>query len=206
MSAITKPVVLDGILKTADLTIQVGSLNWFAWLDGHSHFSYKDKNGNFNARKELRRNNPYWYAYRRCSGKLTKAYLGKTEELSVQQLEDICLSIAGKFVKDETQYNIEDRTFFETESRIDTSFLPIAKVNVPALPQILLNRPRLTEKITTPITLIYAPSGFGKSTLLNDWQQTCGFPVAWLSLDESDNTPLRFYNSFIMALQMMNEL
>ncbi|HLO30950.1 MAG TPA: hypothetical protein VK249_17520, partial [Anaerolineales bacterium] len=64
-------------------------------------------------------------------------------------------------------------------------------VNVPVLPRQLITRPRLTCQINTALTLISAPSGFGKSTLINDWKQACGHPVAWLSLDDSDNNLIR---------------
>jgi len=73
-------------------------------------------------------------------------------------------------------------------------------VNVPVVPRQLVTRPRLTKRITTPLTLVYAPSGFGKSTLLNDWKQTCGFPVAWLTLDTSNNHLKQFWYSIVMAM------
>jgi ATP/maltotriose-dependent transcriptional regulator MalT len=83
----------------------------------------------------------------------------------------------------------------------DLSFLPLTKVYPPALPQKLVARERLTQRINAPITLLTAPSGFGKSTLLNEWRQTSGMPVAWVSLDADDNHPLRFWSSVISSLQ-----
>lgn len=65
----------------------------------------------------------------------------------------------------------------------------------------MVTRPRLTRQISTPLTLIYAPSGFGKSTLLNDWKQTCGFPVAWLTLDAGNNQIKHFWYSISMAIK-----
>ena len=81
------------------------------------------------------------------------------------------------------------------------SYLPLTKVRPPALPPRLVVRPRLTQQISRPITLLIAPSGFGKSTLLNEWRQTCGIPVAWVSLDAGDNQPLRFWSTVTAALQ-----
>ena len=69
-----------------------------------------------------------------------------------------------------------------------------------AAPQLFVSRTRLIRQITTPLTLICAPSGFGKSTLLNDWKRACGFPVAWLTLDERDNNPVRFWYSVVTTL------
>lgn len=84
---------------------------------------------------------------------------------------------------------------------IDLSYLPLTKIHPPTLPQKLVVRLRLTQRINAPITLIMAPSGFGKTTLLNEWRQTCGMPVAWVSLDANDNYPWRFWTTVTTALQ-----
>ncbi len=68
----------------------------------------------------------------------------------------------------------------------------------PARPNLAL-RPRLIERLNAELhrklTLVSAPAGFGKTTLLSE----C--PVAWLSLDEGDNDPARFLAYLIAALQ-----
>jgi LuxR family maltose regulon positive regulatory protein len=52
------------------------------------------------------------------------------------------------------------------------------------------------------LTLITAPPGFGKSTLLAEWAAAEDAPrVAWLSLDENDNDPARFFTYVAAALQ-----
>jgi len=51
------------------------------------------------------------------------------------------------------------------------------------------------------LTLVSAPAGFGKTTLVSEWVSSCGRPVAWITLDESDNDPLHFMAYFIAALQ-----
>jgi LuxR family maltose regulon positive regulatory protein len=51
------------------------------------------------------------------------------------------------------------------------------------------------------LTLISAPAGYGKTTLLSEWTAGCGRPVAWLSLDEGDNDPARFWTYLVAALQ-----
>ncbi len=80
-----------------------------------------------------------------------------------------------------------------------------AKVYVPPpRPKIVL-RPRLIERLNEglhgKLTLISAPAGFGKSTLVSEWVAECERPVAWLSLDEGDNDPARFLTYLIAALQ-----
>jgi LuxR family maltose regulon positive regulatory protein len=51
------------------------------------------------------------------------------------------------------------------------------------------------------LTLICAPAGFGKTTLLGEWIARCERPAAWLSLDEGDNDPTRFLSYLVAALQ-----
>ncbi len=76
----------------------------------------------------------------------------------------------------------------------------------PPRPQ-LVPRPRLSERLDEglragrKLTLVAAPAGFGKTTLLSEWLSTTQRPVAWLSLDEDDNDPARFLAYFIAALQ-----
>jgi LuxR family maltose regulon positive regulatory protein len=62
---------------------------------------------------------------------------------------------------------------------------------------------RLNEGLlaSRKLTLISAPAGFGKSTLVSEWIASCGCPVAWLSLDDGDNDLTRFLVYFIAALQ-----
>jgi LuxR family transcriptional regulator, maltose regulon positive regulatory protein len=74
----------------------------------------------------------------------------------------------------------------------------------PPRPKIVL-RPRLIERLNEglngKLTLISAPAGFGKTTLVSEWIAGCERPAAWLSLDEGDNDPTRFLTYLIRALQ-----
>jgi LuxR family maltose regulon positive regulatory protein len=60
---------------------------------------------------------------------------------------------------------------------------------------------RLELSIERVLTLISAPAGYGKSTLLSDWLASGTIPVAWLSLDPRDNEPARFLSYLLAALQ-----
>lgn len=59
----------------------------------------------------------------------------------------------------------------------------------------------LTSSRTPSMTLISAPAGFGKTTLVSEWVAGCKRPIAWLSLDESDNDLTRFLTYLVSALQ-----
>ena len=76
--------------------IQVGSQPWYAWLGDHQGFIYEGVAGHFTARRELRRGIGYWYGYRRHEGKLNKVYLGKSEELKQENLEQASSLLAGQ--------------------------------------------------------------------------------------------------------------
>ena len=60
---------------------------------------------------------------------------------------------------------------------------------------------RLDEGLHRKLTLICAPAGFGKSTLVSTWVAACDQQVGWLSLDEGDNDLTRFLSYFIAALR-----
>lgn len=71
----------------------------------------------------------------------------------------------------------------------------------------MLSRPRLVERLKTgltrQLTLLSAPAGFGKTTLLTEWIPQSDLCVCWLSLDEADNDLTRFLTYFIAALQRL---
>jgi len=67
-------------------------------------------------------------------------------------------------------------------------------------------RPRLTNYLKKrqeirPLTLVSAPAGYGKSTLVSCWLNYVDCPTAWLSLDEQDNNFERFWRYFLAAIQ-----
>jgi LuxR family maltose regulon positive regulatory protein len=93
------------------------------------------------------------------------------------------------------------------------------KLIIPPIRQELVSRPRLIERLNAglrhKLTLVSAPAGFGKTTLLSKWASDVQLPttadesgvsgdripVAWVSLDRDDNDPTRFWTYFVAALQ-----
>ena len=82
------------------------------------------------------------------------------------------------------------------------------KLHVPRWRRSLVARPRLSERLSrgaeSALTLVSAPAGFGKTTLLAEWLAAApvdGRSVAWLSLDQRDNDPALFWTYLVAALK-----
>jgi LuxR family maltose regulon positive regulatory protein len=77
-------------------------------------------------------------------------------------------------------------------------YIPPPRPNVVSRPRLL---ERLNEGLHRKLTLISAPAGFGKTTLVSQWVLGGPRPTAWLSLDEGENDPARFLTYLVAALQ-----
>jgi len=79
------------------------------------------------------------------------------------------------------------------------------KLYLPPLRRKVVSRSRLFERLDAglygKLTLISAPAGFGKTTLLSAWLARCERQAAWLSLDAGDNDPARFLTYLVAAVQ-----
>ena len=89
------------------------------------------------------------------------------------------------------------------------SRLLATKLYLPPLRPNAVLRPRLVKQLNQELghklTLISAPAGFGKTTLVSEWIAACERPTAWFSLDASDNDPIRFLGYLIAALQTVDK-
>ncbi len=77
--------------------VLVNSDGWYSWLERASTFTFRGERGSFTARKERagnRRGGMYWRAYRKRNGKLLRAYLGKSEELTLERLQAVAAALA----------------------------------------------------------------------------------------------------------------
>ncbi|HEX2084522.1 MAG TPA: LuxR C-terminal-related transcriptional regulator [Solirubrobacteraceae bacterium] len=81
------------------------------------------------------------------------------------------------------------------------------KLHIPSPPRDRLSRPDLIARLTTAerarLVLVSAPAGSGKTTLLGSWHAAAQEerPFAWVSLDERDNDPVRFWSCVLAALR-----
>src|SRR5438477_7068565 len=97
------PLVNNSFLvqpESSSDAIPVGSPAWYAWLTDATSFAFRSDHGTFTAHKERRGlAREYWKAYRRRAGRLYRAYLGKSAELTLERLNtvaaDLTADIAG---------------------------------------------------------------------------------------------------------------
>ena len=103
----TTPIVQGDVLiyqrDGAECSLAVGTPAWYAWLEIVTTFAFSSSYGTFTARREQagnRRGGWYWKAYRKRNGKLHRAYLGKSEELTLDHLNTIAAALAGENITD----------------------------------------------------------------------------------------------------------
>lgn len=89
-------------------------------------------------------------------------------------------------------------------SLVQSKQLLRTKFYAPPNRSIQIARPRLSDLINSGLDrvliLVSAPAGYGKTTLVSSWLQETKIPSAWLSLDGSDNDPIRFLQYLLAAL------
>ncbi len=86
-----------------------------------------------------------------------------------------------------------------------TQSLIYTKLHRPQVGSDFVSRPHLLERLEKhrqrPLTLVLAPAGYGKSTLVSSWLESCDCPGAWVSLDKNDNNFQQFLSYFLAAVR-----
>lgn len=206
------PKVRFGFLELSTMegkspeAISVGSVEWYTWLNHHHIFCFENVYGTITVRKE-QISGGGWYAYCGHRGSLWRRYLGKPEELTLERLDKAIQLLTPQ---SELALNVSGDLEWKDHSIgvLQHNSLLATKLYVPPVHSKLVLRPRLTkllnEGMQRKLTLITAPAGFGKTTLLNEWLRdhpSNEIPFAWISLGESDNDPASFLAYFIAALR-----
>lgn len=179
---------------------------WQAWLaDGDNRsFAFQGVAGALTARREARAGADYWYGYRTVAGRLRKVYLGRGADLTLARLEAAARELAAP-----PALPAADPP--EARPILATRLVP------PPLRAGVIPRPRLEQLLgaglSGALTLLVAPAGFGKTTLLVGWlaalserQRPLGGPpspprVAWLTLDPADDHPAQLLRDLVAALR-----
>jgi LuxR family transcriptional regulator, maltose regulon positive regulatory protein len=227
------PRVVGGALLSLEgqvHAVAVGTPAWYAWLENATTFAFASEHGNFTARKERsRRSGWYWKAYRKRGGTLQRAYLGKSADLSLDRLTAIATELTQRPVdQSPTEFPI---VVSVARAVPDAKAPPLRTLHLhpepaPAQPLALLttklyapqprlnlvSRSRLVERVQAgsmgKLTLIAAPAGFGKTTLVSAWRATLPdsqTAVVWVSLDAGDNDLIRFWSYVIAALNQIEQ-
>jgi LuxR family maltose regulon positive regulatory protein len=105
---------------------------------------------------------------------------------------------------------VNDKPMVNTQPDEPLYWLAETKFHPPFLREDVIIRRRLIDDLHSklavhPLTLLSTPAGYGKTTLLAAFPPTYpDLPIAWLSLDEDDNDPVRFMTALIVALQHLD--
>ena len=89
----------------------------------------------------------------------------------------------------------------------EMDMLPLirTKLHRPRVADYLVVRPRLLEHLHSRrrrrLTVVAAPAGYGKTTLVSSWLEESDWPCAWLSLDEYDDDLVTFLSYVVAAFQ-----
>lgn len=180
--------------------VPVDGYAWQVWLNAQEtrSFAYHTSYGTLTVRRELRKGAWYWYGYHSQGAKLRKIYLGKAETLTLHRLNEA--------MKKLTRYQMP-RNGLAGEGKEACHISPLLRTRllVPSPPRSSINRPRLLQTLqdaaSRAFTLLCAPAGYGKTTLLSQWAHHTTLPTAWLSLHEELNDPQRFLAYLVEALQ-----
>ncbi|HEU5097948.1 MAG TPA: LuxR C-terminal-related transcriptional regulator [Roseiflexaceae bacterium] len=205
--------------------IREDQADWLDWLDTHRSFSFYGRAGRLNLLKESRNSGGagYWYAYRRGGLQIHKRYVGRSADVTVLALEQIAAAL-NPTMPDPTSERVpqpadgvpQPKPVAAQQAAVPvpspSSQIPILipKLQPPRLHGDVIRRERLLAKLDAglpgKLTLVSAPAGFGKTTLVRQWvaerAASAQFPaVAWVLLDPDDNDPLRFWRYVMTACQ-----
>jgi LuxR family maltose regulon positive regulatory protein len=207
---------------------------WFLWLTAHSSFSFQGKHGQLNLLREarIRGGEGYWYAYRRQGRQMRKKYVGVNASLTIARLETIAqtfdtsasepmpvvshqdtFQVASDIVAIATNAQISSPVSISDHAVVVQPQAPLLapKLRLPRLHASLIPRDRLLARLDATLeqtlTLLAAPAGSGKTTLVRQWVAARDFdprfpPVAWVSLDPGDNDPVRFWRYIFTACHL----
>ncbi len=173
---------------------------WLSWLSEVTSLAFHCPSGSLNVYRETRpRGGRYWYAYHTDRDGIRKRYLGRTEQVSLVRLEETAQTLSQACSPGPPAFALP---FPETDLGLR---LLETKLAPPRLPNALVPRTTLLTALdgafSSPVTLVSASAGWGKTTLLSSWANRHPDQVAWLTLDVLDNQPTRFWTAVITALR-----
>ncbi len=181
---------------------------WQEWVSKRTSFAFQRQHQRMSIIKEARpRGAGYWYAYSTLHGRNHKRYLGQTSSLTLERLEREVTALVSeqKSVLQQIRQVVQSQPGSpHLTSQGDVSLLG-TKYIAPQPPAALVKRERLLKDLDLAfkhrLLLLSSSAGSGKTTLLSEWLKRSSHNISWLSLDELDNDPIRFWTSVIAALR-----
>ena len=166
---------LEQRFQTAD------EATWLNWLREATSFAFHGASGSLNVYRETRpRGGQYWYSYHTTRSRTRKRYLGQWSQMTFAHLEETAQALA---CGEPTPSELSASSIRPAEQLQLLS----PRLTPPRLPHALVERKRLLSALngalSTQLTLLSAPAGWGKTTLLSAWASQHQAQVAWLSLD-----------------------
>src|SRR5436305_6318449 len=182
----TIPSVEGGRLyqsESTDNPIIVGTPAWYTWLEHHTSVIFVDRTGTFTARKsDSDPSDAYWEASRTRQGKLSHVHLGLSNTLTLSRLQASAQTLASE-PTDVHQVNAVASLPPVSEIAASADHLsPLVRTKLyrPRTSTNAISRARLIDRLNVglsgKVTLVSAPAGFAKTTLLAQWLQTIDRP------------------------------
>ncbi|HEX7733302.1 MAG TPA: LuxR C-terminal-related transcriptional regulator [Ktedonobacteraceae bacterium] len=217
-----------------DGSLWVEDEGWPGRLEERSSFAFHGQAGHLTLRRETRQRGGegYWYAYRNDGRRTLKRYAGRTADLSIAHLEELAADLSAALEQADRQ-RVAGKPVLSVVSQSAPAdqrgervkhapgdltggkgrpVLPLLapKLSIPRLPAGLVERQALLAGLDAglerKLTLLCAPAGFGKTTLVSQWIAQMNNAehspaAAWVALDSGDNDPVRFWSYVIAACQ-----
>jgi len=185
--------------------IAVGSAEWFVWLDGVDAFTVEEHDISFTAQRAHDGASALWLAFCAIENEPRCVVLGSARELTRERLLAAAHQLAHwDTVTPEFQVELDGESGPMPRLPVTSPDLLVTKLEMPLVDEKTFVRTRAIERmdhvLAYPLTIINAPSGYGKSTLVATWARETSARVAWLLLDENDNDPMRFSTHLLAAL------
>lgn len=215
VGAVLKGELLHYERADGPAVVLVGSPAWFDWLRRADRFVIEAPGGRITVRKERagnKRGGGYWRALRKTRGRLRRFYLGADAELSPARLAQ---SVEALLAPEGQSPPRQEPNGSEHAAIVRTKLMP------PQQRGQLVPRPALLALlqagVAAPVTLVIAPPGFGKTTLLAQLVARLDNPsppgasgratvggrratTSWASLDSGDSEPARLVRTLAAAL------
>jgi ATP/maltotriose-dependent transcriptional regulator MalT len=188
-----------------NLPIEVGSPEWFTWLERTDAFTIEEHGISFIAHRLHSGESALWLAFCAIDHEVRWAVLGSAAELTRERLQAAAQQLANwGGIAPEFQVELDWESGTMPRLPVTSPDLLVTKLEMPSLATASLVRTRAIDRLEHaleyPLTVVSAPSGYGKTTLLAEWASETPARVAWLLLDENDNDPVRFCTHLLAAL------